>query len=146
MTAYLVELYAVDFAGNEEDEHHTFEVAIDATDPYVDISSEKFTETDGTQKVLFTVVANDETSGMDKVEFKIDGVLEDTVVGTGPYEFTVVFEGYDASTVFTAVAYDNAGNDAEDTESGIEFSKQLSQSQSRTKTLPVSRVILRLGL
>jgi hypothetical protein len=138
------EIYAVDMVGNEGT-HHTFEVAIDEGDPTCDLIYSKYTE-DDTQKVEFTVLAGDATSGMNRVEFLIDGVLEDTVDGPGPYVFDIDFSGYDGSTQFCAQAYDNAGNDAEDCESGIAFSKQKSYSQTKTRTLTTEQVILRLGL
>jgi hypothetical protein len=137
-------IYAVDNVGHEG-VHHTFEVAIDATDPNIDLVFNKYTDEAGTNFVEFTALAGDDTSGMNRVEFTIDGVLKYTEPGAGPYTFTVDWTGYDQNTQVCAIAYDDAGNDADDCESGIKFGKDRSQSQSRIKTLPVSRVILNLG-
>jgi hypothetical protein len=82
---------------------------------------------------------------MNRVEFSIDGVLKETIPGAGPYVFTVDWTGYDENTYICAEAFDNAGNDAEDC-GGIKFGKDRSQSQSRSKILPVSRVILQKKL
>jgi hypothetical protein len=82
---------------------------------------------------------------MNRVEFSIDGVLKETIPGAGPYVFTVDWTGYDENTEVCAEAFDNAGNDAEDCEDGIKFEKVYSYSQTKVKSLPVSRIILNLG-
>jgi hypothetical protein len=140
------EIYAVDNVGNEGT-HHTFEVAIDTGDPTVELVFNKY-EDAGVNYVEFTALAGDATSGMDRVEFTIDGVLEHTVPGTGPYVFTVDWSGYDGSTQVCAKAYDDAGNSAEACVSGVEFSKPHSQSQSQTQSQSqpvVKRVTVNLG-
>jgi hypothetical protein len=136
-------IYSVDNVGHEG-VHHTFEVAIDATPPTVDLVFSKFTDDTGTEFVEFTALAGDDTSGMNRVEFTIDGVLKFTEPGPGPYVYTVAWAGYDENTEVCAKAFDDAGNDAEDCESGIKFGKDRTQSQSRSRTLPVSREILNL--
>jgi hypothetical protein len=137
-------VYAVDNAGHEG-VSHTFEVAIDATDPAIDLVYSKFTDDAGTEFVEFTALAGDATSGMNRVEFTIDGVLKETIPGAGPFVYVVAWAGYDENTEVCAKAFDNAGNDAEDCEDGIKFGKDRSQSQSRSYSLPVSRIILNLG-
>jgi hypothetical protein len=141
---HFVLLYAVDNVGHEGI-HHTFEVAIDTTAPTCDLVYNKFTTEAGVNMVEFTALAGDSTSGMNRVEFSIDGVLKETIPGAGPYVFTVDWTGYDENTEVCAEAFDNAGNDAEDCESGIKFEKSYSHSYTRSKSLPVSRIILNLG-
>jgi hypothetical protein len=135
-------IYAVDNVGHEG-VHHTFEVAIDASDPNCDLIYVKYTD-EGVNYVEFTALAGDATSGMDRVEFTIDGVLEETIPGAGPYVFVVEWAGYGATTEVCAKAYDNAGNMAQDCEDGISFPRGRSQSQSMVKTLTNNQV-LRLG-
>lgn len=113
---HLVELWAIDNAGNEEAEHHTFEVAIDTGDPSIDLIYEAYEEDDGWH-VDFTALASDDTSGIDKVEFYIGSSLEGTLT-EAPFVWSIAWEeGYETET-FKATAYDNAGNSASDTVDG----------------------------
>ncbi|MCK4366122.1 MAG: hypothetical protein KAW45_08725, partial [Thermoplasmatales archaeon] len=144
---HFVEIYAVDKVGNEEKEHRTFEVAIDTTAPTVDLVHESYQDDDGNWMVDFTATANDVTSGMNRVEFKIDAVLDLTLY-VPPYEWTVIWEdGYKTKT-FYAYAYDDAGNSAEDHVAGgdIKSITANSQSQSQSQSVTVKRVVtLTLG-
>ena len=140
---HLVELWAIDNAGNEEVDHHTFEVAIDSGDPVVDLVYEAYEEDDGWH-VDFTASVSDDTSGIDKVEFYIGSSLEGTLT-EAPFVWSIAWEdGYESET-FKATAYDNAGNSASDTVDGsiieavsVSFSQPsvpVSVVQQQTKTL-----------
>jgi hypothetical protein len=113
---HYVEYWAVDNAGNEEQDHGEFEVAIDTEPPVVDLIYEAYEEDDGWY-VDFTAAASDGTSGMDKVEFRIGSSLELTD-DEPPYQWTVKWEDGYENEDFKAKAFDNAGNDNEDVVDG----------------------------
>jgi hypothetical protein len=135
---HFCEIYAVDKAGNEELEHHTFEVAIDTTPPTCDLQHDEYKDEAGTWFVHFLAVANDATSGMNRVEFFIDGALQHTD-DTGPFEWTIEWDPDYKTKTFYAYAYDNAGNSNSDDVPGSEIpignSKPKDQSQIKSKEL-----------
>ncbi len=99
---HTLEYYSVDNAGNQEQIKGPFTLKLDATLPAIDLA--KF------QIDLFTIKfiaeVSDAASGIDYVEFTIDGELQykDT---TAPYEWT--WSGFGDYTV-TATVCDKAGN------------------------------------
>jgi hypothetical protein len=134
----LVEYWAVDNVGNEE-EKHTFSITIDRGDPTCDMSWEAYEEGD-TWMVDFEVFASDSISGLNRVEFYIDGSLEDTMT-VGPFIFTIEWDPdeYDSSTTFKATAHDNAGNSASSTVDGV-TSKSNAQPHSQPQIVPKALV------
>jgi hypothetical protein len=110
-----VEYWAIDNAGNEETQHHTFTVDMDQTIPFIDLV---YWVTGGNPysgwDMLFRATAEDETSGMDRVQFYLNGLLQETVVGSGPkYEWSFRYHG-GLNLVIRADGYDIAGNMATD--------------------------------
>lgn len=79
-----VEYWAIDNAGNEESKNN-FTIDIDQTKPILDLTYEILggNQFDGWD-LQFTADAEDETSGMDRVEFYKDDELQDTIIGPGP--------------------------------------------------------------
>jgi hypothetical protein len=80
-----VELWAIDNVGNEVIPHHGFMIYMDQTKPNIILEY----ELDGGNALkgwdlLFTAIATDDTSGMNKVEFYANGELQETVNGYGP--------------------------------------------------------------
>jgi hypothetical protein len=130
---HFIEVYAVDNVGNEEDEHHTFEVAIDSTDPDVELIFDYYDDA-GTKMVDFTAIAGDATSGIEKVEFYIDSSLEFTD-DSFPYEWTIEWDmSYHEDKVdFKAKAFDGAGNTDQAIVKGDEISFFNYQSQQQTQ-------------
>ena len=132
-----VEYYAVDKVGNEEEPHHTFTVDMDQTACDIDFTYEV---TGGSPsegwEITFTAVATDDTSGMDRVEFYLNGLLQETVTGPGPiYEWIILYHIL-PNVIFTAEGYDIAGNMAYDEIENpdfIENNEQQSQQQSHQK-------------
>jgi hypothetical protein len=107
---HLVELWAIDIAGNEETDHHTFEVAIDTGNPIIDLVYDAYEDESGWQ-VDFTATASDATSGLNMVEFYIGSSLEGTLY-EAPFVWSIAWqEGYESED-FKATVYDNAGNEA----------------------------------
>jgi hypothetical protein len=107
---HLVEYWAVDNAGNEEDPF-TFEIAIDKNGPSVDMIFNAYQDdATGAWKVDFDALVNDDTSGVDRVEFYIGTSLEETDTSS-PFEFNIDWISDYKTTSFNAIAYDKAGND-----------------------------------
>jgi outer membrane protein assembly factor BamB len=94
--------YSVDLAGNTEPVKGPFLFKIDQTPPTITLAKEQIDILD----VKFTADVSDETSGIDRVEFSLDGMLQynDT---QSPYEWTWTGIG---NHQMTATAYDKAGN------------------------------------
>jgi hypothetical protein len=126
---HFIEIFAVDNVGNEEDDHHTFEIAIDETDPSVELIFDYY-EDGGTGMVDFTAIASDATSGIDRVEFYIGSSLEFTD-DTFPYEWTIEWQSGYVDETFTAKAFDGAGNSDEADVDGedISFDPEASSQQ-----------------
>jgi hypothetical protein len=99
---HIIRYYSLDLAGNTEQVKGPFYFKIDTTRPTLSLSKEKI----GINQMIFTAEASDSSSGIDHVEFRMDGVLQsnDTLA---PYEWT--WTGVGNHTV-TATAYDCAGN------------------------------------
>ena len=106
----LIEYYAIDNAGNEED-INSFTIDMDQTVPDIEKVSGEIYRKDGTWYVRITCNAEDETSGMDRVEFWINDEHIETIEGSGPiYELTIEwFEEY-KTDIFWFYHYDVAGN------------------------------------
>jgi len=134
----LVTYYAIDGVGNME-VAHTFTVAIDQTPPTVDLAHTEYEGTSGWM-VDFEAITGEETSGMNRVEFKRGSELLETIT-TPPYEYTHTWESGDGSATFYAYAYDQAGNSASDSAS-IQLSLNLVLSQG--KVVNVNKVLQRL--
>jgi hypothetical protein len=104
-----VEYWAIDNVGNEET-HHTFTIDMDQTKPQITLEYEV---TGGGPlegwEFTFTATATDDTSGMERVEFYFNGVLQETVTGSGPTYVWVITYNPVPKAYFKAVGYDMAG-------------------------------------
>jgi len=98
---YTLGYYSVDNAGNEEAVNE-ISFKIDQTAPTINLTVENI----GLIKWLLTATVSDETSGVAKVEFYLDGELLGEVTDA-PYEWECSERG-----TAHAIVYDNAGNDA----------------------------------
>ena len=115
--------YSVDKVGNRE-ENKSATLKIDQTAPTINLTVEKT----GLNKWLLTATVSDETSGVAKVEFYVDGefVGEDA---EAPYELEYAGTGDTAQ----AIVYDNANNSATSAEVKDQAAPD-SQSQSSMLT------------
>ena len=100
---------------SEAKNHCDYLIAGLQTDPTIDLTYEVLS---GNPVVgwtlLFTVAATDSTSGMDRVDFYLNKVLQETVTGSGPeFEWSFIFHG-GLNLEVTAFGYDIAGNIASD--------------------------------
>ena len=125
---HLVEYYAVDNAGNEEPPF-TFEIAIDKTAPTVAVIYNAYKdEGTGAWKVDFAASVGEQTSGTNRVEFYIDSDLQGTE--TGPFEWTIDWIADYETVTFKMIAYDNAGNDGEETVPGSEVAGDIDDAHA----------------
>jgi hypothetical protein len=96
-----VEISPIDWEGNPVQPHHYIILDIDQTKPNISIVY----EVDGGNifrgwDLLFTATATDDMSGMNKVEFYINKVFEETVNGSGPtYQWVYHYPSYYALNV-----------------------------------------------
>jgi hypothetical protein len=83
-----VEYWAIDNFGNVESSH-TFYIDMDQTKPTIDLTYEVIGGNPWIGwDIIFTATCSDATSGMDHVEFYLNGELRETVYGYGPtYEW-----------------------------------------------------------
>jgi len=93
--------YIIDDMGYTSDPD-SISFKIDQTPSMIELTKEKI----GVNKIKFIANANDDTSGVDKVEFYVEGMLESTV-SSPPYEW--IWKGW-RNVKVTAMVYDNAGN------------------------------------
>jgi len=105
-----IEYWAIDNVGNVET-HHTITIDMDQTVPVVDMTYEwSMSAKEGAWWMWFNVTATDLTSGMNRVEYYLNDVLQDTVTGPGPdYSWKFLYSGGLHITI-KAEGYDNAGN------------------------------------
>ncbi|HWR63431.1 MAG TPA: aryl-sulfate sulfotransferase [Candidatus Thermoplasmatota archaeon] len=99
-----LDYYSIDLAGNVETVNGPFTVKIDKTPPTISliITAQNLLMT----KWLLQANVSDATSGVYKVEFYIDNLLQGTVATPGPYEWN--YEGF--GNVAYAIVFDTAGN------------------------------------
>jgi hypothetical protein len=106
-----VQYWATDMVGNAESPH-TFDIDMDQTAATFEFVYEV---TGGNPlqgwEITWTATATDPVSGMNRVEFFLNHVLQETVTGPGPvYQWIHMYYPL-PKTIFGATAYDNAGND-----------------------------------
>jgi len=105
----LIEYWAVDCVDNLESTHHSFTIDMDQTVPKIDLTYEVSGNKWLGWEFIFTATATDIMSGMDYVEFYLNEVLQETIIGPGPeYTWTIRYEPLPRA-IFTATAYDKAG-------------------------------------
>ena len=89
----LIEYYSIDNAGNQEDVKST-NIDIDQTKPEMCFTYEYGGDSEHGWEFTFTVTATDNTSGMERVEFYFNEVLQETVTGPGPTYVWVISWGF----------------------------------------------------
>jgi hypothetical protein len=99
---HTLEYYSVDVAGNEEPVKGPFSLKIDKIPPAITLTKQQI----DLFNVKFTAEVSDATSGIDRVEFTLDGTLQSNDTQS-PYEWTWTGIG---NHQVTATAYDLAGN------------------------------------
>ena len=119
---HTVEFYSVDLTGNEEPIKEV-DFKIDKTVPTIELTAENT----GGDNWLLTATVDDETSGVARVEFYLDGELLG-VVTEAPYEWLWTGPGQHTAQ---AIVYDNAGNLAE-SEEVESYGQSHPQSQSNS--------------
>lgn len=108
---HILEWYAIDHVGNKSEIDGPFYFKVDKTPPDIDL----YYEVVGGNPLQgwdfeFTACAIDTMSGMDRVEFYLNNVVQETVSGPGPdYKWTVRYWPI-PNARFWAKAFDKAGN------------------------------------
>jgi hypothetical protein len=127
-----VEYWAVDNVGNVEDSNILY-IDMDQTDPTVDLTYEVVSGNPIQGWVLeFTATCSDHTSGMDRVEFYLNEILQSVVSGSGPtYQWSFIYHG-GLNINVRADAFDIAGNLASDI---IENAKPTSYNYNNQNSL-----------
>jgi hypothetical protein len=123
---HTVEYYSVDNVGNEEDVQGPVDFKIDQTPPTIELEKKKLIG-----KLRFIATVEDPTSGINKVEFYMNDVLQFTATEE-PYQWDLPWLGGAEITV-RAVVYDNAGNTAEDS---VEHSLDLPAQSQKVLSQP----------
>ena len=90
---HTIEFYSIDYVGNIEDSK-SFTIDMDQTKPLLDSDGVHWeayqTEPFGYWYVRFWTNAADKTSGMNRVEFYLNEILQITIIGPGPiYEWVI---------------------------------------------------------
>jgi hypothetical protein len=119
---HVLKYYSIDLAGNTEQVKGPYYFKIDTTPPSISLSKEKT----GFNQVTFTADVNDSGSGINYVEFTLDGVVQinDT---QEPYEY--IWTGTGNHQV-TATAFDLAGNSqSQSMSTPVEFIQAMSSIQ-----------------
>jgi hypothetical protein len=110
--AHVVKYRATDKVGNVEAEKTIPSFKIDKTVPIIAMNY-TWEKVGNKYNIIMTATCNDAMSGMGKVEFYFNGVLQETVTGVGPdYVWTYEYAPL-PNVVIKAIAYDNAGWTAE---------------------------------
>jgi len=111
----LVEYWAVDNAGNVES-RNSFTIDMDQTPPLIDLTyTYEWTCFRGLWLFIFEANATDFASGMERVEFYLNDVVQEIVYGPGPEFIWSLLYCPIPCAIFWATAYDMAGNNDFDT-------------------------------
>jgi len=102
--SHTLSYYSIDYAGNTESVKGPFAFKIDQTAPTINLTVTAMNPLK--TKWLLAADVSDTTSGIAKVEFYIDNVLQGTVIAPGPYQW--IYQG--SGKIAKAIAYDVAGN------------------------------------
>ncbi len=141
-TMHTIKYWAIDNVGNTEPQK-TIQFKQDQTPPDIEHTYE-WSGDKAPYLFTFNATATDATSGMQRVEFLQNGVLQETVIGPGPtYIWEILWVPIPDST-FRAVAYDFAGLSAYDdvkdpTLNKNSVSQSISTSSQNNMRLPLSK-------
>jgi hypothetical protein len=105
--------WANDYEGNQSEIEGPFYFKQDQTPPVLDLMYE-WSGDKPPYLFTFIVTATDDTSGMERVEFYMNGKLKETVYGPGPKYVWELYWVPTPHTYFRGIAYDMAGNSAYD--------------------------------
>jgi hypothetical protein len=105
----LIDYYSVDEVGNIEEEKFS-NIKLDQTSPTINsFKHEFFKKPNGCVYIELTAIVSDNISDMNRVEFYINDVLQETVMGPGPV-YKYCFEPHGGLRWVSVKAFDNAGN------------------------------------
>ena len=108
---HVLEWYAIDKQGNQSEVDGPFHFKVDKASPIISITYEI---TGGNMiigyEITFTATATDDMSGMERVEFYLNNVLQETVFGPGPVYQWIISVLNIPKMYIRALAFDKAGN------------------------------------
>jgi hypothetical protein len=137
-----VEYWAVDMVGNAES-HNSFTIDMDQTPPVIDLTYE-WEGTSPPWTFHFIANATDATSGMERVEFYLNGGLEKIITGPGPeYIFSLPYIP-PPYALWTAIGFDFAGLEASDFVENPEYTTSLKTGGSSSEVGNTIRVPQRI--
>ena len=125
--------YAVDKAGNVEQPSEVVRFKLDQTKPVIAMNYTWERNPWRGYELIITATCTDAMSGMAKVEFYFNGLLQKIVTGAGPNYVWGPFLPPPCSITIKGIAYDKAGNlDFKDIVDPTCYENHQSQSQSQT--------------
>ena len=128
--------YAVDKAGNVEQPSEVVRFKLDQTKPVIAMNYTWEGNSWHGYVIIITATCTDALSGMAKVEFYFNGLLQETVTGAGP-DYVWSFDyNIPCDITIKGIAYDNAGNsNFKDIVNPTSYENQQSQSPSQSQTI-----------
>jgi hypothetical protein len=111
-TMHNIKYWSIDNVGNAESQK-TIQFKQDQTVPEIDFTYE-WSGDKAPYTFTFNATATDATSGMQRVEFWFNYVLQETIVGSGPYYVWEILWVPLPHVIMRAIAYDFAGLNAFD--------------------------------
>ena len=131
---HTITYYSVDRVGNEETVKGPFDFKIDQTVPTIELTWDE-------ENSKLVADVDDETSGVAKVEFYVNGELVGTAT-TSPYEWEIIKPKQGDKG--QAIVFDNAGNDAISAEVNAVSQSQYQSSSSTPASLQMLSWLLGL--
>ena len=107
---HILEWYAIDHLGNQSEIDGPFDFKVDKTPPKISLSYE-VSSGNPIQgwEFTFSATATDDMSGMDRVEFFLNDLHQETVVDAGPeYSWSLMYWPL-PHAIFKSTAFDKAG-------------------------------------
>jgi len=147
---YSLKWYAVNNEGNTSDIDGPFSFNIDQTKPTITLEYEVTggNPTHGWE-FTWTATATDSTSGMDRVEFYQNDILQETVAGPGPTYVWVMIYHPVPNAFFKVIGYDKAGNndffeimDSSTNIASLKSSRFISDTSKETNIQRISNNVL----
>jgi len=125
--------YAVDKAGNVEEPGEVVRFKLDKTKPVITMNYTWYGNAFQGYGFIFNVTANDAMSGMEKVEFYVNDVLQEIITGAGPYYVWELRYLPPCDLYIKGIAYDKAGNNNfKEIKNPTNYENHQNQSHSQT--------------
>jgi hypothetical protein len=125
--------YAVDKAGNVEEPNEVVRFKLDKTKPVISMNYTWYGNPFQGYGFIFNVTATDAMSGMEKVEFYVNDVLQEIINGSGPYYVWELRYLPPCDLYIKGIAFDKAGkNNFKEIKNPTNYENHQNQSHSQT--------------